>query len=69
MAGDTLCPVRVDPRQWDRLQEYWGSNLHREKVEKMAIARKQVKNVGNVGWMGKDGKEADLVSACCFSSL
>jgi hypothetical protein len=28
----------------------------------MTIARKHVKNVGNVGWKGKDGKEADLVS-------
>jgi hypothetical protein len=55
MAGDTLCPIHVDPRQWDRLQEYWRSNLQREKAEKMAITRRQVKNVGNVNWKGKDG--------------
>ena len=33
----------------------------------MAIARQQVKNVGNVDQKGKDKKEADLVSACCFN--
>jgi hypothetical protein len=69
MAGDTLCPAYVDPRQWDRVQEYWGSNLQREKAEKMAITRRQVKNVGNVGRKGKDRKEADMVSVCCFRYL
>jgi hypothetical protein len=36
--------------------------LQREKAEKMTIAWKQVKSVGNVGRKRKDGKEANLVS-------
>jgi hypothetical protein len=63
MVGDIACSVHVDPIQWDRLQDYWGSSLQREKAKKMAIARKQVKNIGNVGQKGKDGKEAELVSS------
>jgi hypothetical protein len=62
MVGDRTCLVHIDPIQWERLQEYWKSSLQREKAERMTIARKHVKNVGNVGWKGKDGKEADLVS-------
>jgi hypothetical protein len=62
VAGDITCPVHIDPVQWERLRDYWGSSFQREKAEKMTIARKQVKNVGNVGRKGKDGKEADLVS-------
>jgi hypothetical protein len=69
MAGNITCPVHIDPRQWQRLQEYWGSNLQREKAEKMTIARKQVKNIGNVGRKGKDGKEAAVVSACLLNAV
>ena len=62
-AGHTACPLHIDPWQWERLQDYWGSNLQREKAEKMSIARQQVKNLGNVGRKGRDGKEAEVVSA------
>jgi hypothetical protein len=62
MAGDRTCPVHIDPVQWERLQEYWGSTLQREEAERMAIARKHVKNIRNIGQKEKDGKEADLVS-------
>jgi hypothetical protein len=64
MAGDRTCPVHIDPVQWERPQDYWGSTLQREKAERMTVARKLVKNSGNVGRKGKDGKEADLVSLC-----
>jgi hypothetical protein len=64
MAGDRTCPVHIDPVQWERLQEYWGSTLQREKAERMTVARKLVKNSGNVGQKEKDGKEANLVSLC-----
>jgi hypothetical protein len=67
MAGDITCPVHIGPRQWQRLQEYWGSNLQREKAEKMTITRKQVKNIENVGRKGKNEKEATVVSACLLN--
>jgi hypothetical protein len=66
---DTTCLVHIDPRQWKRLQDYWGSNLQRQKAEKMTIARQQVKNFGNVGRKGRDGKEAEVVSTNPNKSL
>jgi hypothetical protein len=35
----------------------------------MATARKQVKNLCNVGRKGKDGKEVDVISDWCCSSI
>jgi hypothetical protein len=35
----------------------------------MATARRQVKNLCNVGHKGKDDKEADVVSDWCYSSI
>ena len=46
-----------------------GSNFQKEKAKKMAITKKQVKNVGNVGRKKKDGKEADVVSTFCYILL
>jgi hypothetical protein len=27
MVGDIACPIHIDPHQWEKLQQYWGSSL------------------------------------------
>jgi hypothetical protein len=46
----------------EALKAYWATSSQVEKAEKMAIAKKQVKNMSGVGRKGKAGKEALLVS-------
>jgi hypothetical protein len=43
------------------------TDLQQQKAVKMAIARRYVKNYSSVGRKGKDGREAQLVSACILT--
>jgi hypothetical protein len=61
LAGDMQCPLHIQPSQWENLQTYWGNSSQVQKVEKMAIARRQVKNASHLGRKGKGGRDADLV--------
>jgi hypothetical protein len=40
MAGETKCPIYIDPGEWEKLWLYWGSSHQKEKAERMAKARK-----------------------------
>jgi hypothetical protein len=62
MAGESTCPVHVDPQQWKRLQAYWESEDQVEKADKMANARRNVRLTANVGRKGKYGKGSAGVS-------
>jgi hypothetical protein len=55
LAGDTQCPLHIQPAQWINLQTYWGESTQVEKVEKMANARKQVRSTSHVGRKGRGG--------------
>jgi hypothetical protein len=61
LAGDTQCPLHIQPAQWENLQAYWEDTLQVEKASKMANARRQVRNASHVGRKGKGGREAELV--------
>jgi coenzyme F420-reducing hydrogenase gamma subunit len=61
LAGDTQCPLHIQPSQWENLQTYWGNSSQVQKAEKMAIARRQVNNASHLGRKGKGGRDADLV--------
>jgi hypothetical protein len=68
LGGKKQCPVFIEPDQWARLCEYWSKPETEEKAQRMANARKKVKNQSNVGRTGKAGKEAQLVGVLCFYS-
>jgi hypothetical protein len=61
-AGDTSNPVHVQPAQWERLKEYWGTEQQLLKSAKMVDVRSKVKHVSVVGRKGKAGQEALAVS-------
>jgi hypothetical protein len=43
------------------------TDLQQLKAVKMATARKHVKNYSSMGRKGRDGREAQLVSACILT--
>jgi hypothetical protein len=43
------------------------TDLQQQKAVKMASARRYVKNYSSMGRKGRDGREAQLVSACVLS--
>jgi hypothetical protein len=61
LNGKNKCLLHLEPAQWEKLKQYWSTDLQREKSAKMASARWQVKNSSCVGKKGKVGKEAKLV--------
>jgi hypothetical protein len=61
-AGDTSNPVHVQPAQWERLKEYWGTEQQLLKSAKMVDVHSKVKHVSVVGRKGKVGQEAVAVS-------
>lgn len=61
LAGDTDCPLHIQPSQWEKLQGYWNNTSQVEKAEKMAIARRQVRHASHLGRKGKGGRDADVV--------
>jgi hypothetical protein len=62
LAGDTDCPIHIQPSQWEKLQAYWNNTSQVEKAEKMAVARRQVRNASHLGRRGRGGRDADVVS-------
>ena len=38
LAGDTDCPLYIQPSQWKNLQAYWNNTSQVEKAKKMSIA-------------------------------
>jgi hypothetical protein len=44
MAGQSAFPVTMQPQQWESLKQYWSTERHVAKTEKMVRARQQVKN-------------------------
>jgi hypothetical protein len=69
LSGMKDCPVFIEPNQWARLCEYWSKPETKEKAQRMANARKQVKRTSNVGLAGKARKVAQLVRNLRFFSL
>jgi hypothetical protein len=67
LAGNDICPPHVQPKSWERLKAYWMTDLQQLKAVKMATARKHVKNYSSMGRKGRDGREAQLVSACILT--
>ena len=61
LAGDRDCPLHIQPCQWEKLQAYWNNTSQVEKAEKMAIARRQVRNASHLGRKGRGGRDADVV--------
>jgi hypothetical protein len=61
LAGDAQCPLHIQPSQRENLQTYWGNSSQVEKAEKMAIARRQIRNASHLDRKGKGGRDADLV--------
>jgi hypothetical protein len=61
--GDRTNPVHVQPAQWERLKQYWGTEKQLLKSAKMVEARSKVKHVSVVGRKGKAGQEALAVSS------
>ena len=57
---EKYCPINIKPDQWAMLCDYWSKPKTKEKAQKMANARKQVKMQSNVGRACKAGKEAQL---------
>jgi hypothetical protein len=62
-SGDRTNPVHVQPAQWERLKQYWGTEKQLLKSAKMVEARSKVKHVSVVGRKGKAGQEALAVSS------
>jgi hypothetical protein len=62
-SGDRTNPVHVQPAQWERLKQYWGTETQLLKSAKMVEARSKVKHVSVVGRKGKAGQEALAVSS------
>jgi predicted transport protein len=64
--------VNIEPIHWEKLKVYW-SKLEIKKVEQMSNAKSKVKNLKNVGHIGKVGMEARLVflcaNICCYHHL
>jgi hypothetical protein len=55
------CPLNIKLPHWERLKTYWSKLEIERKVEQMSIARNKLKNMGNVGQMGKTRKKAKLL--------
>jgi hypothetical protein len=55
--------LHVQPAQWERLKQYWGTEKQVLKSAKMVEARSKVKHVSVVGRKGKAGQEAVAVSS------
>jgi hypothetical protein len=61
MVGKRDCPPNIEPVGWERLKVYWSKHESKRKAKQMSNARSKVKNMGNVGQLGKTKKEAKLV--------
>jgi hypothetical protein len=61
-SGDTANPVHVQPVQWERLKQYWGTEKQLLKSAKMVDARSKVKRVSVVGRKGRVGQLTLAVS-------
>jgi hypothetical protein len=59
--GPKVIPSHIDPDQWERLLQYWGTEKQQKKSETMSMIRRNVKNFASVGRKGRAGKEAALV--------
>ena len=60
--GTDKAPLHIDGVEWDRLKDYWNTDAQKLKAQKMAKARKSVKNYTLIGRKGKAGREALAVS-------
>lgn len=69
LAGETECPLHIQPAQWISLKSYWVNTSQVEKAEKMANARRQVRHASHVGRKGKGGRDAEVVSHCHDQSI
>jgi hypothetical protein len=64
--GDTTNLVHVQPAQWKRLKQYWGTEKQVLKSAKMVDACSKVKHISIVGRKGKAGQQALVVSSIFF---
>jgi hypothetical protein len=61
MVGKKDYPINIKPIHWERLKAYWSKLETKRKVEQMSNAKSKMKNMDNVGQLGKVGKEVRLV--------
>jgi hypothetical protein len=53
MARKKYCLVHIVPLHWERLKAYWSKPKTKRKAKQMSNARMKVKNMGDVGQLGK----------------
>jgi len=53
MSRKRDCLVYIEPLHWERLKAYWSKPKMKRKAEQMSNSRMKVKNMGNVGQLGK----------------
>jgi len=61
MVGKKDYPINIEPIHWERLKAYWSKLETKKKVEQMSNAKSKMKNMDNVGQLGKVGKKIRLV--------
>jgi hypothetical protein len=61
--------VNLKPTHWENLKVYWNKQKTKRKVKQMINVRSLVKNLLNVGQLGRAGKEVQMVSASDNSRL
>jgi hypothetical protein len=64
--GDTTNPVHIQPAQWERLKQYWGTKKQVLKSAMMVDASSKVKHVSIVGRKGKAGQQSIGVNHTCL---
>jgi hypothetical protein len=60
MVGKKDCSPNIELVGWERLKAYWSKHETKRKAKPMSNVRSKVKNMGNVGQLGKTRKEARL---------
>jgi hypothetical protein len=61
--------MNIEPAHWEKLKVYWNKPKTKKEVKHMVNVRNLVKNLSNVGRLGRAGKETRMVSAFDNSRL
>ncbi len=61
--------MNLEPTHWEKLKVYWNKQKTKRKVKQMINVRSLVKNLLNVGLLGRTRKEVQMVSASDNSRL
>ena len=64
LGGKKECPIYIELDQWTRHCEYWSKPKTKWKENKMANARKLVKNQSTIGQASK-ARKRNAVGMCC----